>query len=258
MSSQARPDNDAYDDLDHIDAAQILGVNSLPKSRAGSRRKLNTSPKRRKKARRAKRSEEAVMIPTPFDDMPANSDGTKLSLPYKKRKAIRCLTAYGYTPEETAAEIGVTPGTIRKWMGQQEFACMLFAMEKFISQNAMDVRLTANNEIISKLYDEVFERIERGDLKGMSFKDLVEFITKFSNESRLDDKAAVTSRSEVSTNVNVELRGMQERFNRRRINREMYNRKVASRRRPSLPAASSQPKVIEAEFSVVDSGAASG
>jgi predicted DNA-binding protein YlxM (UPF0122 family) len=237
-----RPTNRPLDELDEtldddIDAAQILGVSSEPKRVKEGRERFHYSG--RNKYRKHNTDSPPPAAPTPFDDIAnmMDSSAKHTRLTYRQRKAIRCLTAFNYSVEETAAEIGVTPSTIYVWMRRPIFSKMLFITEKYISLNAMDTRLKYNLEIIEHLYEELLLRCHRGDLQSIPLHDLVDMIGAFAKESRLDDRTAATHRIETtSTSINIELIAIQERFNLRRVRRELMDSKIGNTPQ-ALPSA---------------------
>lgn len=189
-----------------------------------------------------------IEIPTPFDDISDTIDGSskKTGLNFKQRKAIRLLAVFGYDIGDVAKQLGVTVKTVKLWMGKKEFIKELFSTERFLTAGAIEYRLNMNNEIVNQLYDELNVRIHRGDLSGMSFKDIAELLWKFSNESRLDDKNAATQKVESHHVVEFDLKHMQERFNMHRVRHELYNKFQMSDTR--MLNAPSESKIIDAEL----------
>ena len=249
--------------VEHVDAAQILGINSNPRSTKEGRKRFHSAKTRRKRTSRRKKGQSTeVTVPTPFDGLEKTGDTKVRSiLSYRQCKAIRCLTVFGYNEKETASEVGVTVATVKAWMKKPAFINRLVTAERFITANAMESRLALNNEIVQKLYDEFFMRLDRGDLENVPMKDLLDMMTKFSNESRLDDKAAATARvaNEGSgpTTINIELGTLSERFNSVRIQRQRTAERFSKLGRQLPPASSSNintPQVIDAQVVEVKNG----
>jgi hypothetical protein len=219
---QVSESNGTYDDLDELRAEDILGLNNNNKINNSSKKRSGLRPRGRfnADARAALVDESDKSIPTPYEDVLDSTDKSSLGtgLTFRQRKAIRLISAFSYSDDMVAADLGVTPETIKRWRGTDNaFKRALFASENHLHTSVMKKRIAVESELVESIHDELLLRVHSGELRGLSIEKLVKISTSLAHEARLDDPDSVTSRTKDEVDHVFTINSIKERFNLSRI-----------------------------------------
>lgn len=215
-------DQNDFDELDDLNAEDILGLNNNHQSNKSGKKRNGLRPRSRfnAKERAALVDEEDGSVPTPYADVLDSVDKSSLGtgLTYRQRKAIRLISAFDYDDDMVAAELGVTAETVKKWRSSDvSFKRALFASENHLHVNAIKKRLATESELVEAIHDELLLRVHQGELRGLSIEKLAKISTALAHEARLDDPDSVTSRTKEEVDHVVTLNQIKERYNLARI-----------------------------------------
>ena len=108
---------------------------------------------------------------------------------------------------------------------KQKFHNALYALEKYLTVDAIEKRKINNNKIVDHIHDELAKKIAAGDLSKYSIQQLIDLNSKVSGESRQDDKNTLpqkTQHEEV-----IKFASIKDRWNLSR-NRELVKKKFES------------------------------
>jgi hypothetical protein len=213
---------ETYDDLDDISAEDILGLNNNPRSIKEGKKHNGLRPRGRfnASARAVLIDDEDKSVPTPYADVLDKVDQSSLGtgLTFRQRKAIRLISAYSFTDEMVAAELGVTVETVKRWRSSDDaFKRVLYATENHIHVSSMKKRVAVEGELVESIHDELLLRVHQGELRGLSLEKLVKLSATLAHEARLDDPDSVTSRTKEEVDHVFTLNQVKERFNLTRI-----------------------------------------
>jgi hypothetical protein len=213
---------DQFDDLDDLSAEDILGLNNNPKSIKDGKKHNGLRPRGRfnASARAALVDEDDKLVPTPYADVMENVDKSSLGtgLTFRQRKAIRLISAYSYSDDMVAADLGVTVETVKRWRSSDEaFKRSMYAAENHIHISSMKKRVAVEGELVESIHDELLFRIHNGELRGLPIEKLVKISAALAHEARLDDPDSVTSRTKEEVDHTFTLNQVKERFNLTRI-----------------------------------------
>jgi hypothetical protein len=213
---------DNFDDLDDLNAEDILGLNNNHQSNKSGKKRNGLRPRSRFNAREraALVDEEDKSIPTPYADVLETVDKSSLGtgLTYRQRKAIRLISAFNYDDDMVAAELSVTAETVKRWRSSDvAFKRALFSSENHLHVSAIKKRVATEEELVESIHDELLLRVHQGELRGLSIEKLVKISTALAHEARLDDPDSVTSRTKEEVDHVFTLNQVKERYNLARI-----------------------------------------
>jgi len=253
---------DTYDDIDDVRAEDILGLNNNHKSNKAGKKQTSLRPRGRfnASARAALVDEEDESIPSPYADALDTVDKSALGtgLTFRQRKAIRLISAFGFTDDMVAADLCLAVDTIKKWRSSDEnFRRALFSSENHLHVSAMKKRISTEGELVEAVHDELLLRVHQGGLRDLSIEKLVKISSTLAHEARLDDPESVTSRVKEEVDHSFTLNTIKERYNLTRITATKRQERalVAAENNPELtswlnrlPAKDDKVTVIEASL----------